>query len=100
MANTRSPITTINHSVSHKDGNGNYLTPITNVSLPRQGLSRASQILPFLPFGSTTLWKWSKEGLFPSPIRISSTITAWRNADVLDWLEEQGSHDSKNIEEA
>ncbi len=55
--------------------------------LPPQGMSRASQLLPFLPFGSSTLWAWSKDGKrFPKPIRLSPTMTAWRNADVIEWL--------------
>ena len=97
MANIHSPITTVNHSTP--DNDLDYSISLLNVVLPRQGMSRASQILPFLPFGSTTLWKWSKEGLFPSPIRISPTITAWRNADVLDWLEAQGNHNTDKTEE-
>ncbi len=57
--------------------------------LPPQGMSRASQILPFLPFGSSTLWAWSRDGRFPKPIRLSPTMTAWRNADVIQWLNNQ-----------
>ena len=57
--------------------------------LPPQGMSRASQLLPFLPFGSSTLWAWSRDGRFPSPIRLSNTMTAWRNADVIEWLNNQ-----------
>lgn len=57
--------------------------------LPPQGMSRASQILPFLPFGTSTLWAWSRDGRFPSPIRLSNTMTAWRNADVIEWLSSQ-----------
>lgn len=60
---------------------------IPTLSLPPQGLSRAKDILPFLPFSSTCLWEWSKDGRFPAPIKLSPTITAWRNRDVLDWLE-------------
>lgn len=57
--------------------------------LPPQGMSRASQILPFLPFGSSTLWAWSRDGRFPAPVKLSPTMTAWRNADVIDWLNSQ-----------
>ena len=60
---------------------------ITSSVLPRQGMSRASTILPLLPFGSSTLWQWSKNGKFPAPVKLSNTITAWRNRDVLNWLE-------------
>lgn len=56
-------------------------------TLPLEGMSRASTILPLLPFGSTTLWQWSKNGKFPAPVKLSPTITAWRNRDILNWLE-------------
>ncbi len=55
--------------------------------LPSQGMSRANQILPFLPFGSSTLWAWSRDGRFPAPVKLSPTMTAWRNADVIEWLD-------------
>jgi len=58
-------------------------------TLPLTGYSRASQLLLFLPFGKSTLFKWSGDGRFPSPIKLSSTITAWRNEDVHAWLNRQ-----------
>ena len=61
----------------------------TSTHLPPQGMSRASQLLPFLPFGSSTLWAWSRDGRFPAPVKLSPTMTAWRNADVIDWLNSQ-----------
>ncbi len=64
--------------------------------LPPQGMSRASQLIPFLPFGSSTLWAWSRDGRFPAPVKLSPTMTAWRNADVIEWLE---SHTSTTNEE-
>lgn len=73
-------------------------TPITALNhLPPQGMSRASQLLPFLPFGSSTLWAWSKDGRFPSPIRLSPTMTAWRNADVIQWLSNQTTSISSEV---
>lgn len=57
--------------------------------LPPQGMSRASQLIPFLPFGSSTLWAWSRDGRFPAPVKLSPTMTAWRNADVIHWLNNQ-----------
>lgn len=59
--------------------------------LPPQGMSRASQLLPFLPFGSSTLWAWSRDGRFPAPLKLSPTMTAWRNADVIEWLNNQNT---------
>lgn len=69
--------------------NAPYLAP--------QGMSRASQLLPFLPFGSTTLWAWSKDGRFPKPCRLSPTMTAWRNADVIEWLDNQTPSISEGV---
>ena len=63
--------------------------PQPPITLPLDGLSRASQILPFLPFGQATLWAWSKCGKFPAPVKISPTITAWKNKDVHAWLNQQ-----------
>lgn len=54
-----------------------------------QGMSRARDLLPFLPFGITSLWNYTKAGKFPKPVKISPTVTAWRNADVIAWLEQQ-----------
>ena len=58
----------------------------TILHLPPQGLSRAKDILPFLPFGRTTLHEWSKDGRFPASTKLSPTMVAWRNCEVLDWL--------------
>lgn len=70
-------------------------TPPTH--LPPQGMSRASQLLPFLPFGSSTLWAWSRNGRFPAPVKLSSTMTAWRNADVIEWLNNQNTPISEGV---
>ena len=65
--------------------------------LPPQGMSRASQLIPFLPFGSSTLWAWSRDGRFPAPVKLSPTMTAWRNADVIEWLESHTSITSEEV---
>ena len=69
----------------------------TNCILPPQGLSRAKDILPLLPFGRASLWKFAKTGQFPAPVHVTGGITAWRNADVIAWLD---SHTVVNVEGA
>ena len=59
--------------------------------LSREGLSRAKTILPFLPFTRTTLHEWSADGRFPSPVKLSPKVVAWRNSDVLAWLDSYGA---------
>ncbi|MGP9519582.1 helix-turn-helix transcriptional regulator [Psychrobacter sp. AOP7-C1-14] len=66
--------------------------------LPLQGMSRAKNILPLLPFGRTTLHEWSRDGRFPASIRLSPTIVAWKNSEVLEWLERQSLYPSDSQE--
>ena len=70
-------------------------TPIKHL-LP-QGMSRASQLIPFLPFGSSTLWAWSRDGRFPGPGRRAPPMTAWRSVDVSEWLESYPSITSEEV---
>lgn len=63
----------------------------TQLTLPPQGMSRAKDVLKFVPVCRSTLWKMVKNNQFPQPIKLSGNITAWRNADVLAWLEKQGA---------
>ena len=87
--------TTDNPVIAFTDDTSNSIEQIAeslNVKyLPPQGMSRASQLIPFLPFGSSTLWAWSRDGRFPAPVKLSPTMTAWRNADVIEWLESHTS---------
>ena len=41
-----------------------------------------------LPYSATTIWRKSRSGEFPSPIKISAGITAWRVGDVRKYLEQ------------
>lgn len=66
--------------------------------LPPQGMSRAKDILPFLPFGRTTLHEWSQDDRFPASIKLSPTMVAWRNSDVLEWIENH-SNPADNTQE-
>lgn len=89
------PVTTLTDDTSK-----NTKQIANNLNIPYlapQGMSRASQLLPFLPFGITTLWAWSRDGRFPAPVKLSPTMTAWRNTDVLAWLDNQKSSNSDEV---
>ncbi|WP_432481488.1 helix-turn-helix transcriptional regulator [Moraxella sp. ZY200743] len=34
----------------------------------------------------STIYNWVKTGKFPAPIKLSPAMTAWRNSDILDWI--------------
>lgn len=74
-----------------------YQNSVPSHVLPLQGLSRAKDILPLLPFGRASLWKFSKSGQFPAPVRVTGGITAWRNADVIAWLDAQSATNDAEV---
>lgn len=43
--------------------------------------------LKVLPYSATTIWRKSRNGEFPSPIKVSRGITAWRVGDIRAYLE-------------
>ena len=60
-------------------------TVVKNTSL--SGFLRIRDFIPdLIPVSRATLWRWVREGRFPSPIKISAAVTVWRTADVEDWL--------------
>lgn len=66
------------------------MTQDNPTTLPKDGMSRLSQLLPFLPIGKSTVWAWVKSGKFPKPIKLSETVTVWHNQEIWQWLESQG----------
>jgi hypothetical protein len=56
-------------------------------AIPQVGYIRQALLIPhILPVSPATLWRWVSTGKFPKPVKISTRITAWRVADVIDWL--------------
>jgi prophage regulatory protein len=55
------------------------------------GFIRQKRLIPgILPVSSATLWRMVKDGRFPKPVKLSAGVTAWRAADVQQWLEQAG----------
>jgi len=45
-------------------------------------------IEPLIPIGRATLYQWIKAGKFPKPYVRKTRFVAWREKDVLKWIEE------------
>lgn len=58
--------------------------------LPDDTLIRSRQLVDcgLIPFSLPTLWRKTKAGSFPTAIRVSSGITAWRLGDIRVWLKD------------
>lgn len=64
---------------------------------------RERELLTVLPFGKTHLWAMVKSGGFPKPIKLSPRVTAWKEHEVLAWLqsrESDGTGDGMLISDA
>lgn len=66
--------------------------PTKNTALPptlnetQAEYLRLKDLLKFLPFSSSTIWRKVKKGEFPAPIKLSHGITCFKTQDVRDWL--------------
>jgi prophage regulatory protein len=58
--------------------------------LPETGFLRQRQVLAFVPISKSTLWRQVRARSFPSPVKLSARVTAWRAEDVRRWISEQG----------
>ena len=48
---------------------------------------RVEQVAKMVSIGKTTVWVWSRAGKFPKPFKLSPSVTVWKAADVLAWME-------------
>lgn len=71
--------------------------PITPIdAMPGSAFLRESQLVkkpgndaPIIPVSPATLWRWVRSGKFPKPMKVGPNTTAWRVADVRQWLQAQ-----------
>lgn len=63
----------------------------TAACLPDTGFLRQRQVLAFVPISKSTLWRQVRARSFPSPVKLSARVTAWRAEDVRRWITEQGA---------
>lgn len=56
------------------------------LGLPEIGFVRQRQLLRFVPFSKSTLWRRVKAGEFPAPVRLSAGVTAWRVDEIRHWI--------------
>lgn len=57
----------------------------------RDGNSRRIKARPsnqgLLPLGRSTIYELVRKGDMPAPVRLSERVSAWRTADLIEWLE-------------
>ena len=61
------------------------MSEVTEQPIPR--FLKLSQIIPgLIPVSKSTLLRWVRRGAFPSPIKLSTRLRVWLEADVLAWM--------------
>jgi len=55
-------------------------TPIT------PELLTTKQAAKLLGIGERTLWRWSRSGVAPAPVKIGGTAVRYRRDEYLDWI--------------
>ncbi len=57
----------------------NQATPSRLVRLP--------EVMGLVALGKTSVYLAIRQGSFPAPVHIASRAVAWREADILKWIE-------------
>ena len=73
-------------------GHATTVSPVAGIfpTLPATGFLRQRQVLGFIPFSKSTLWRRVQAQTFPEPVKLSTRVTAWRAEDVREWILAQG----------
>lgn len=72
-----------------------YAMPTIDLKeLPSDALLRPKDLIVnrIVPFTANTLWRKVKQGEFPTPVKVSSAITAFRAGDVRQWLKDPSGY--------
>ena len=86
-----------NRNSNHRNLSPSTPEPLTSANHAPRWV-RAAQIVrnrkhpdrPYmLDISIATLWRWVKDGRFPSPIKIGPNTTAWTTSSIDQWQQEQ-----------
>jgi excisionase family DNA binding protein len=60
-------------------------TERANAPVPPE-LLKSAEVAQMLSIGTRTLWRWSRSGKMPRPIRIADGTVRFRRAEIQDWI--------------
>jgi prophage regulatory protein len=65
--------------------------------LPGEAFIRLRQLVEsnLIPFSISTTWRKVRSGDFPSPVKVSSGVTAWRVQDIRAWLADPSGYQER-----
>lgn len=65
------------------------MTTVTNKKIfsPEEQLLRAWDVAKLLGVSIPTVWRWTREGKLPQPMKITQRITVWRKTEIIPCVE-------------
>jgi len=71
-------------------------TPTRFDDLPDLAMIQIRPLIDFkvVPYSATSIWRKCRSGEFPSPVKISAGITAFRVGDIRQWLADPAGYSS------
>jgi prophage regulatory protein len=59
------------------------------VKMVRGGLLRVDEVTALVRISRSTLYRWSRRGLFPRPVAVGPGVVGYREREVVRWLSER-----------
>lgn len=56
---------------------------------PLERLLSAADVKAYCKLSRTTLWRYTRDGHFPMPVRVGPRRVLWRESDVVRWQNER-----------
>jgi predicted DNA-binding transcriptional regulator AlpA len=54
-------------------------------------LLRVKEVLQYIPVGKSTWWEGVRTGRYPTPVRLSPRVTAWKLSSIMQLVDGKGS---------
>ena len=85
------PVTAASDYLSKTAGNGpkSMRGAIADPIARESRYIRLPELRELVPFSTATIWRKSKDGSMPAPIKLSARISAWNRAEVMAFLAEK-----------
>ena len=58
---------------------------------PKPLIHRKKGVIALTGLSATTLWRLTRRGEFPKPIRLSAGAVGWLDSEIQDWLAERAA---------
>ena len=66
-----------------------------DINASPDGFTRVEKVAKRYDTSPKSIWRWTKQGTFPKPYKLSAGVTAWKNSDLADWEKNPMNYISK-----